>query len=90
MIDDEADARDLIQRLLAERGAQVVLAESADRGLELVQSEKPDLILSDVGMPDKDGYDLSAPSANSRPTEAAKPRPSPSPPSPAPKTEPAP
>jgi PAS domain S-box-containing protein len=58
VIDDEADARDLIQRLLTERGACVIVAESADRGLELVQSEKPDLILSDIGMPNKDGYDF--------------------------------
>ena len=58
VIDDEADARDLIQRLLTERSARVFVAESADRGLELLQSEKPDLFLSDIGMPDKDGYEF--------------------------------
>jgi PAS domain S-box-containing protein len=58
VIDDEPDARDLIKRLLADRGASVVVAESADRGLELLQSEKPDLILSDIGMPDKDGHEF--------------------------------
>jgi PAS domain S-box-containing protein len=56
VVEDEADARDLIQRLLAEREARVLVAESADRGLELLTAEKPDLILSDIGMPDKDGY----------------------------------
>jgi PAS domain S-box-containing protein len=56
VIDDEADARDLIQRLLVERDARVFVAESADRGLELLTTEKPDLVLSDIGMPEKDGY----------------------------------
>jgi PAS domain S-box-containing protein len=58
VIDDEPDARELIRRLLADRGATVFVAESADRGFELLQSEKPDLVLSDVGMPDKDGYEF--------------------------------
>ena len=58
VIDDEVDARDLIQRLLTERSAHVFVADSADRGLELLQSERPDLVLSDIGMPDKDGYEF--------------------------------
>jgi PAS domain S-box-containing protein len=58
VIDDESDARELIKRLLIDRGAHVVAADSADRGLELIQSEKPDLVLSDIGMPEKDGYEF--------------------------------
>src|SRR3954469_5725196 len=58
VIDDEADARELIRRLLAERDAEVLVAESADRGLELLKSERPDVVLSDIGMPDKDGYEF--------------------------------
>lgn len=58
VVDDEADARELIRRLLAERQAHVLVAESADRGLEILRTEKPDLILSDIGMPEKDGYEF--------------------------------
>ena len=58
VVDDEADARDLLQRILSEHRARVVAAESADRGLELIQSERPDLVLSDIGMPKKDGYEF--------------------------------
>ena len=60
VVDDEADARDLLQRVLSERHARVVVAESADKGLELIQSEKPDVVLSDIGMPKKDGYEFIA------------------------------
>ena len=69
---------------------QVFVAESADRGLELLQSEKPDLLLSDIGMPDKDGYDFIRPVRKLPPDQGGRTPPSPSPPSPAPKTEPAP
>ncbi len=60
VVDDEPDARDLLQRVLSERHARVVVAESADRGLELIQLEKPDVVLSDIGMPKKDGYEFIA------------------------------
>jgi CheY-like chemotaxis protein len=58
VVDDEDDARELIRRLLAERHARVLIAESADQGLEMLRLEKPDLILSDIGMPEKDGYEF--------------------------------
>lgn len=58
VVDDETDARDLLQRILSERSARVVVADSADRGLGLIPMEKPDLILSDIGMPKKDGYEF--------------------------------
>jgi PAS domain S-box-containing protein len=58
VVDDEADARDLLQRMLVERGARVIVAESADKGLACIPSGKPDVILSDIGMPKKDGYEF--------------------------------
>ena len=76
--------------MLVERDATVFVAECADRGLELIQSEKPDLLLSDIGMPDKDGYEFIRAVRKLPPTKAAEPWPWRSPPSPAPKTEPAP
>jgi PAS domain S-box-containing protein len=57
-VDDEADARDLIQRVLEDCGAHVILAASAAEALALAEQERPDLLLSDIGMPDVDGYEL--------------------------------
>lgn len=57
-IDDEPDARNLIKRVLEECGAKVILAASAAEGLEMMKSQRPDVILSDVGMPGGDGYEF--------------------------------
>jgi CheY-like chemotaxis protein len=56
VIDDEADARELINRILTYCKASVITAATAKEGLELLKREKPDVIISDVSMPDKDGY----------------------------------
>ncbi len=58
VIDDDRDSLDLVGRLLTERKADVFLALSADEGLRLVDQEKPDVIISDIGMPDKDGLEM--------------------------------
>jgi PAS domain S-box-containing protein len=58
VVDDESDARNLIERLLTDRNAHVIKADSADAALKLIASERPDVLLSDIGMPNKDGYDL--------------------------------
>jgi PAS domain S-box-containing protein len=57
-VDDEADARDLLQRVLEECGARVLVAASASEGLEVVRRERPDMIVSDIGMPGTDGYEF--------------------------------
>ena len=57
-VDDEADARDLLKRVLEECGARVVLAKSAADGLAAVTRERPDMIISDIGMPGEDGYEF--------------------------------
>jgi signal transduction histidine kinase/CheY-like chemotaxis protein len=58
MVDDERDARELVKRVLEEYGAEVVTAGSVDEALELLPKARPDLIVSDIGMPDRDGYEL--------------------------------
>ncbi|WP_425619035.1 ATP-binding protein [Anatilimnocola sp. NA78] len=58
VVDDEPDARSLLTRLLEERGATVLMGESAEQAFELVKSSRPDVLLSDIGMPDEDGYSL--------------------------------
>ncbi len=55
-VDDEPDARELIKRVLEGCGAKVILAATAQEGLELLQKQRPDMLVSDIGMPNEDGY----------------------------------
>ena len=57
-VDDEADARGLVKRLLEECGAQVTLAENAAQALDAASECEPDVIISDIGMPEVDGYEF--------------------------------
>ncbi len=56
IVDDESDARDMLKLLLEECNAEVMLAGSTDEGLVMLDRSLPDVILSDIGMPDRDGY----------------------------------
>ena len=56
VVDDEPDARDIVRRLLVGQHSEVMVAASADEALELLKSFHPDVLLSDIGMPIKDGY----------------------------------
>lgn len=58
VVDDDADTRELIERLLRECGARVLAAESGAAAVPLVARERPDVLLSDIAMPDVDGYEL--------------------------------
>ncbi|NYE60630.1 PAS domain S-box-containing protein [Duganella sp. 1224] len=58
VVDDEADARELIKRILADCNAEVLTAATATEALQLLQHERPDLLVSDLGMPEVDGYGL--------------------------------
>jgi signal transduction histidine kinase/CheY-like chemotaxis protein len=58
VLDDEADARQLMRRVLSKCEAEVALASSATEAFDLVETFLPDVIVSDVGMPDVDGYDF--------------------------------
>jgi CheY-like chemotaxis protein len=57
-VDDEADARQLMHRILGDCGARVITAASAREALALAARERPDVLVSDIGMPETDGYDL--------------------------------
>lgn len=58
VVDDKLDTLLLVRELLTSRGYNVVTASDADEGLQAVRAERPDLILLDVIMPGRSGYDL--------------------------------
>jgi PAS domain S-box-containing protein len=58
VVDDEDDARELIKRILNDCNADVLTAATATEALTLLQHERPDLMVSDLGMPEVDGYGL--------------------------------
>jgi CheY-like chemotaxis protein/two-component sensor histidine kinase len=56
VLDDERDARELIQMVLERGGARVTTVSSVQEALESVARHKPSVIISDIGMPEEDGY----------------------------------
>jgi PAS domain S-box-containing protein len=58
LVDDQEDVRELCRRLLLEFGAQVQTASSANVALLSLQQRMPDVLISDIGMPEMDGYQL--------------------------------
>jgi signal transduction histidine kinase/ActR/RegA family two-component response regulator len=58
VVDDEPDARDLLRRVLQQRDATVFLASGARDAIDLVRQQRPDVIVSDIGMPGIDGYEM--------------------------------
>jgi PAS domain S-box-containing protein len=58
VVDDEPDARELLRRVLGEYDADVIMAGSAQEALDMLTDARPDVLVSDIGMPDMDGYDL--------------------------------
>jgi CheY-like chemotaxis protein len=55
-VDDELDSRLLVEQLLRDRNAEVVSAASAMEAMEVIMRSPPDVLVSDIGMPTKDGY----------------------------------
>jgi PAS domain S-box-containing protein len=58
IVDDEPDARELLERMLADQGATVTAFESADAALTAIATSRPAILISDVGMPGTDGYQM--------------------------------
>jgi CheY-like chemotaxis protein/two-component sensor histidine kinase len=58
VVDDEEDTRELIGEVLKECGSEVIITRSAAEALEALELHRPDILISDLGMPDEDGYSL--------------------------------
>jgi PAS domain S-box-containing protein len=58
VVEDDVDARALITRILTDSGAQVSDVAGADAAMAHVKANAPDLLVSDIGMPQLDGYQL--------------------------------
>jgi len=58
VVDDERDARDFVRAILEGEGWNVEEAANGDLGLKAAKSIKPDLVVLDVQMPQRDGFDV--------------------------------
>lgn len=58
VVDDDDDAREMLALILKEHGARVTGADGYASGLSSLQQHRPDVLVSDIGMPGKDGYEL--------------------------------
>jgi CheY-like chemotaxis protein len=56
LVEDESNARIIMQKLLQESGAKVRAVGSASEARDAIQTRRPRLIISDIGMPGEDGY----------------------------------
>jgi signal transduction histidine kinase len=58
VVDDDADSRELVERMLRQHFARVTTAGSAQDALEFLARSRPDVLISDIAMPGMDGYEL--------------------------------
>jgi PAS domain S-box-containing protein len=58
LVDDHLDTRSVLSRLLAKCGHEVATADSVQRALQLLESRGFDMLISDIGLPDDNGYNL--------------------------------
>lgn len=58
IIDDESDARNMLTIMLEQCGVEVTAVGSVQEAIQALEHVKPDVIVSDIGMPDEDGYSL--------------------------------
>lgn len=58
VVDDELDAREVLRGVLEAAGATVLTANGAEDAMSTIRRERPDVLISDIGMPGRDGYHL--------------------------------
>jgi CheY-like chemotaxis protein len=58
LVEDDRDARELLQFVLERCGAEVMAAGSVGEALEMIDRRRPSVVVSDIAMPGGDGYEL--------------------------------
>ena len=58
VVDDESDAREMLSVILSQCGAEVKTAATSYEALEVLEHWRPEVLVSDIGMPEEDGYSL--------------------------------
>nr|WP_242030305.1 response regulator [Coleofasciculus sp. FACHB-501] len=58
VVDDDTDTREFLTFMLEQYGAEAIAAASAQEAFERIPQVRPDVLVSDIGMPDEDGYSL--------------------------------
>ncbi|HEY3120868.1 MAG TPA: response regulator [Vicinamibacteria bacterium] len=58
IVDDDTDTRELLEWVLKRAGAEVTAVSSAKEAIERLEKEKPHVLVSDIAMPEEDGYSL--------------------------------
>jgi PAS domain S-box-containing protein len=71
VVEDDTDTRELVNRLLTESGARVQAVGTAADALERFLAERPDILVSDIGLPGEDGYSLIERIRGLQPTQGA-------------------
>jgi PAS domain S-box-containing protein len=70
LVEDHGDTRQTLSRLLSHFGHQISIADNRQSALEIVQSQKFDVVLSDIGLPDGTGYEVIAQAKRNQPIKA--------------------
>ena len=63
VVDDSLSVRKVVERALLGRHIEVVCAATGSEALERIEREEPDVVVCDVVMPDRDGYEISVAAA---------------------------
>jgi hypothetical protein len=70
LVEDHGDTRHTLSRLLTHFGHQISVADNTQSALEIMASEKFDVLLCDIGLPDGTGYEVIAQAKRKRPVKA--------------------
>lgn len=71
IVEDDLDSRELLEELLLDAGASVKAADSAANGFQAYQAFRPQIVISDIGMPGEDGTSLARRIRASEPPDAS-------------------